>query len=177
MKTKTIPAWIVLGIIALVAGLLLGLTNDLTAPKIAEAAAEAAESTRKSLLSQAEEFEAVKLDKKAKLDNCYRGTKDGETVGYVTQITVKGYGGEIEIMAGFDTEGVCTGISVGGANFSETPGLGANSKNESFTNQFKGQTAPIVLGESVDAITAATITSTAVVNGVNTMADYVATLS
>ncbi len=175
MKVKSIPAWLVLGIIALAAGLLLGMTNDITAPKIAEASAQAAEQARQSLLSTADTFTEIN-DLPDTLDNAFVGTKGDETVGYVAQITVKGYGGEVEIIAGFDTEGVCTGISVGGANFSETSGLGAKAKEPAFTNQFIGQTAPIVLNQSVDAITQATITSTAVVNGVNEMADFVATL-
>lgn len=175
MKQKSLPAWVVLGVIALAAGVLLGFTNNITAPKIAEAAVAAMETTRQELLPEADAFLEQTLTSD-KLDSCYLGTADGEAVGYVTQITVKGYGGEVEIMAGFDLDGVCTGISVGGANFSETPGLGAKAKDAAFTNQFQGQKAPIVLGESVDAITAATITSTAVVNGVNDMAAYVATL-
>ena len=175
MKKKSLPAWIILGIIALAAGLLLGFTNDITAPKIAEASAKAEQTTRQELLPAANQF--VKQDLASdELDSCYLGTVDDKVVGYVTQITVKGYGGEVVVMAGFDLDGVCTGISVGGANFSETPGLGAKSKDSAFTDQFNGQTAPIILGESVDAITAATITSTAVVNGVNEMAAYVAEL-
>ena len=69
--------------------------------------------------------------------------------------------------AGFTKEAALTGISVGGANFSETPGLGAKAKDAAFTDQFKGKTPRLKLikadGEkgdnTVDAITAATRTS------------------
>ena len=62
--------------------------------------------------------------------------------------------------------GTVTGISVGGSGFSETPGLGAKAKDAAFTDQFSGKKTPVKLGDTdgedtVDAITAATISSRA----------------
>jgi len=124
-------------------------------------------------------------------------------VGYVAQATVKGYGGEIEVIMGVDTAGVITGVSVGGPNFSETMGLGAKVRNEDFTSQFIGQKGPITLGGQatatgdettnatskptvvlpdaseaggyVDAVTSATVSSRAVINAVNTIYEFVKT--
>ena len=49
----------------------------------------------------------------------------------------------------------------------QTPGLGQRCAEEAFTSQFVGKTAPFVLGENVDAVASATLTSTAVVDAVN----------
>jgi len=115
------------------------------------------------------------------VDWCYIGEKDGQAVGYVAQITVQGFGGPIEVIAGVDLEMNITGISVGGSNFSETAGLGAKAKDPSFAAQFVGKPAPVKVikaggtpaDNTVDAITAATITSNAVANAVNKIADLV----
>lgn len=75
------------------------------------------------------------------------------------RVTVKGYGGEIEIVVGVDNDGVITGINVGGANFSETAGLGAKTKEPAFTEQFKGLSAPLTLKGNVDSVSGASVSS------------------
>lgn len=179
---KQPPAWLALLVIALAAGLLLGLTNEITADKIKDQADAAAAAARQAVL-QADAFEELNVAEGASVDNCFAGKTGGNIVGYVCQITVKGYGGAIELTVGMDTAGTVTGLSVGGSSFAETAGLGARSKEPEFTDQFKGVVAPLELrkgdasgNNQVDAITAATITSTAVVNGVNAAAEYMSSL-
>jgi len=101
------------------------------------------------------------------VDSLYAGTAGGQVAGHTAQITVQGYGGPIEITIGVDTEGTLTGISVSGADFAETAGLGAKTKEPAFMEQFAGLTGSAAIGENVDAVTAATISSEAVVGGVN----------
>ena len=115
---KKWPAWIVLGLIALIAGCALGLTNEVTAPVIKEQALAAADEARRAVLPDATDFEELAVNNDS-IDYCYKGLANGETKGYTAQVTVKGYGGEIEIVVGVDNDGVITGINVGGANFSE----------------------------------------------------------
>ena len=173
---KGLPAWATLALISLVAGLLLGFTNELTAPTIEEQNRIQAEAARRSVLPQAEEFEEIQLAADSGLDSCYAGKAAGQIVGYVAQVTTRGYGGEIEVITGVDLSGTIAGISVGGANFSETMGLGSKAREPEFTDQFAGITAPVALGDNVDAITSATITSAAVVSAVNIACDYIDTL-
>ena len=123
---KKWPAWIVLGLIALIAGCALGLTNEVTAPVIKEQALAAADEARRAVLPDATDFEELAVNNDS-IDYCSKGLASGETKGYTAQVTVKGYGGEIEIVVGVDNDGVITGINVGGANFSETAGLGAKT--------------------------------------------------
>lgn len=162
-------------IIAAVAGLALGLTNAVTAEPIAANAAVQAAEARQSVFPGAAEFtEAAVIDG---VDEAYAALDaSGAVLGYTVQVTVNGYGGPIEVIVGMGNDGVVTGINVGGANFSETAGLGARTKEAAFTEQFRGVTPPVVLGDDVDAVTAATISSTAVVKAVNTACDYLVTL-
>ena len=108
-------------------------------------------------------------------------TAGEKVVGYVSQITVKGYKGPVEVTVGLDPDLVLTGISVGGSDFAETAGLGAKAKEPAFQSQFAGKKTPVSViktggtpgDNTVDAITAATITSNAVRDAVNTVAKYV----
>lgn len=172
---KQWPAWIVLGLIALVAGAALGFTNGLTAPVIADQALVKADESRRAVIATADEFVPVEVANDA-VDNCYEAKAGGQTVGHTVQVTTRGYGGEIEIIVGIDADGVITGIVVGGANFAETAGLGAKTKEPAFTEQFKGLTPPAVLKGNVDSVTGASISSGAVVGAVNAAVDFVAGL-
>ena len=99
----------------------------------------------------------------------------GETVGVLYSVNVSGYGGTVEILVGFGIEAKeITGVKV--LNQSETPGLGANCTNAWFSERYIGKTAEqdltVVKVETsspaeVQAITAATITSAAITDGVN----------
>ena len=173
---KKLPAWAILTIIAMAAGLLLSVTNSVTLPIIQAGALAEAQATRAGLFPEAEQFEAVELTEDSGLDNCYQALRGGEVAGHVAQITVNGFGGPIEIMLGMDLNGAITGVSVGGADFKETAGLGARTKEPDFTKQFTGAATPVELGTDVDAVTGATISSKAVADGVNAIAEYITSL-
>ena len=183
---KQLPGWAVLLIITLAAGLALGGTYALTEKPIAEQALLSADNARKAALPDADSFEELTLNEGASVDWAYAGLKDGNTVGYVAQKTVNGFGGKVEVIAGIDTTSApdtftIGGISVGGSSFSETAGLGARSKEPAFTDQFAGKVYPVsyikaggtATDSTVDALTSATITTTAVVNGVNDIVKYI----
>ena len=98
----------------------------------------------------------------------------GACLGYVLNLTNKeGYGGNIRFSMGVTTDGTVTGLSI--LETGETPGLGlqaesvlvpqfAGRKADSF-NYVKGGGASAE--NEVDAISSATITTRAFVNGVN----------
>ena len=52
-------------------------------------------------------------------------------------------------------------------SLSETPGLGSRVQEAAYLDQYKGQSGTLTLGEDVDAIAGATVSSRAVLNGVN----------
>ncbi len=179
-RIKQLPGYLALVVITLVAALALGATYTLTEGRIHEQSVLAAQKARVQVMPEAEAFREVPFGNEA-IDEVFEALKGEEVVGYVLKTTVNGYGGEIEIVAGFAPDGTITGISVGGANFKETPGLGAKSKDKAFTDCFIGKTAPVSVvkagktaGENdVDAIASATVTSNAVADGVNIMAGYI----
>ena len=101
---------------------------------------------------------------------------DGES--YAVKVLPSGFDGTITMMVGI-SEGKVTGISV--ISHTETPGLGAvaaaqNAKGDAFRSQFVGQEGTLAVGEQIDAMSGATITSNAVVAGVNAALSYVANL-
>ncbi len=101
--------------------------------------------------------------------------KAGQTVGVIYNVSTTGYSGEIDALIAFDkASGKITGIKI--MRQTETPGLGANATNPKFTGQFIGKAASKELAvtkgtayaaNEIQAITASTITSRAVVKGVN----------
>lgn len=178
MKEK-FPAWAKLTLITLIAGLLLGCTYMLTKDLIFEQTQLAAEASRKSVFENADSFNEIEVTDE-KIDNCFEAVSNDAIIGYVSTVTVKGYGGNIEVTVGIDTNGVITGVSVGGPDFAETAGLGAKTKDASFTSQFKGMILPVKVkkdGGTVDAVTGATISSRAVANAIETALTYMQSIA
>ena len=114
----------------------------------------------------------------AKVDSLtvFPARKDKQLVGIAVETnTMKGFGGEIKIMVGFDTEGIVKNFSV--LKHSETPGLGAKMQkwfsdtqkpNQSVINRkwHKEMKVKKDKGE-IDAITGSTITSRAFIGALN----------
>ncbi|HPF53708.1 MAG TPA: RnfABCDGE type electron transport complex subunit G [Eubacteriales bacterium] len=154
--------------IAIIAGLALGVVNAITKEPIAEQTRLAADEARRSVLPLAAEFTQIEGS------DIYEGKDSSNNiVGYTLAGITNGYGGEIEVTVGIDLEGIITGVSVGGANFSETAGLGAKTKTDpTFRQQFIGLSGTIALkkdGGQIDAVTSATISSRAVTNEVEAL--------
>ena len=80
-----------------------------------------------------------------------------------------GYGGEIVLMVGFKAD-MRTVVAYRNLTSAETPGLGSKLASPEFSGQFSGKDVSLLRlrkdGGSVDAITAATITSRAVCKAV-----------
>lgn len=173
---KKIPAWLLLCIISVIAGLALGFTNALTEDVIAANDAAASELARKTVMSEADEFVELQLAEGSELGYCYEAKKGGKTIGYVAMASANGYGGVIEVTVGVDMNGIITDISCGGSDFSETAGLGAKVKDAAFTDQFAGKEAPVALTKNngeIDSVTAASRSSNAVCTAVNEVCEYV----
>ena len=186
MSKKYMRDMVPLVVICLVSALLLASFNLLTKDPIQQNSQRAAEETRTRMLPIASSFEAMEVSEGSNMDSVYQGLDaSGEPVGYVIQTTVNGYGGEVVVTLGMDMDGVITGVDVGGENFSETPGLGALAKEPAFTQQYIGKKVPLTLvkgnepkGENtIDAISGATRTSSAVNGGINLAGKYISDLS
>ena len=104
-------------------------------------------------------------------DTSIQAVYKGET-GFVIQTSAYGYAGNIVMMVGVSNEGTVTGLVV--RDLSETYGLGANALTDTvFLSQYLETAGDAEVGNNVDAITGATVTSKAVTRAVNTAVGYV----
>lgn len=94
---------------------------------------------------------------------------NGDFYGYCVEAAGKGFGGDIGLMVGYNQNCEILGARV--VSHSETPGLGAKVNDDSFLGQYKGKTGTVTLGEDVDAIVGATVSSKAVTAGINLATD------
>jgi|LSQX01.1.fsa_nt_gb electron transport complex protein RnfG len=182
---KVVRLGLILFAITAVCSAALAFANAATHTIIEKRNEEANIVARQAVLSEADRFEKIEnLEAIASEVNpnepeaiveAYAGYKGDEIVGYTVKTNPKGYAGGIEMLTGFKlSDKSIEGITI--INQSETPGLGAKAAESNFQDQFKGKdgSQPIKVIKSgaavdnqVDAITGATITSNAVVNGVN----------
>lgn len=164
---KKLAGWLALTVIALVAAVALATTNLMTEKPIAEQNLGENQQALKAMFPEADEFAELSPGESSGVDFVYEVKQGSQTIGYAIKETVQGYGGSIEVLTGMENGGTLRGISVGGPDFKETEGLGARAKEPEFTDQFAGKTPPLKLGENIDGISGATVTSRAVVDGVN----------
>ena len=88
--------------------------------------------------------------------------KDGKLLAVAMEAGGKGYGGDVNVLVGFDVaKDAILGISI--TTHKETPGLGSRVEDPSFTKQFRGlpldKTALKRDGGDIDAVSGATFSS------------------
>ncbi|GFI23173.1 electron transport complex subunit RnfG [Lachnospiraceae bacterium] len=178
---------LILFAITLAAGLLLGFVYNITKEPIAQQKAKAKAEACKNVFAVAETFEPLMSEEEGPTAY-FMAEKDsnvdinevmqaldssGQLIGYVITVTDhEGYGGDIQFSMGVTLDGMLNGISL--LSISETAGLGmkagdilvpqfSDKKVECFTYTKSGSTSD----SEIDVISGATITTNAIVNGVN----------
>ena len=103
----------------------------------------------------------------------------GAEIGYIVKAQAAGYGGNVVVVIGVDSDLKVTGISFP-ETLPETAGLGQRALEPAFYEQFAGKGTSLIVkkgggaGENeIDAISGATMTSTAVVNSTNAATEFV----
>ena len=151
---------LVLTVICLVAAALLSAVNGKTAVVIEENARIKADQTRKEVLPGSTAFTEVPCDLAAlDITGAY---KDDSGLGYVITSAHKGYGGQVTVTVGISPEGKIVGMNVDVP--AETTGVGSKAGAEAYVSCFIGLSGN---SSSVDTITGATYSSTAVKAGVD----------
>jgi len=89
----------------------------------------------------------------------------GTLLGYCVEVKSAGFGGDIELMVGYLADGSILGVDV--VSHSETPGLGSKSAEPAYLEKYVGKTGTLIANEDVDMIAGASVTSKAVLAGVN----------
>ncbi len=180
---------LILFLITLISGAALGLVYEVTKEPIAQQEQKAKNEAYQNVFEAAEDFteltdEAYSPDTltafvkengfDASIDGVAQALSgDGSVLGYVITVTDhEGYGGDIQFTMGVADDGTLNGISL--LSISETAGLGMRA-GEVLVPQFAGKQAEkfsytktgAASDDQIDAISGATITTNAVVNGVN----------
>ncbi|MEG1254554.1 RnfABCDGE type electron transport complex subunit G [Clostridium sp.] len=159
-------------VITAIAGLILAFAYDITRAPI-EAKAKEDQAAALKVVLAADEFEDLNVEGVENILAIFEAKTGGETTGHVFNVIAKGgYGGDIELMVGINTDGTLSGMTV--LKQSETPGLGTKATEPGFTDQFNGMSSEkeLSVGSDIQAVTGATITSKAVTSGINTAINY-----
>ena len=164
-------------IVTVVAAILLGFVHDVTLKAI----------TAQQALSEAEAITSIFEDRNitsreisvkegSPIRRAQEVTSDSGLIGYVFYTSTIGYGGVMNLMIGIDSSGVIRGVKV--LQHSETPGLGTLATIPEYTDQFIGKSGGLVITRAspgdneIQAVTGATITSSAIVTSVNEALSY-----
>lgn len=189
-----VKAVVVIFVITLVMGAALGAVYDITKKPISDAALKAKEEAYKEIYPDAASIVSIEEQSESITNKFLNDTlhaagykdntidefnlvtdKDGRLIGTIVVVTNKnGYGGDIQLAVGISlAENKITGISF--LTLNETVGLGMKANEAEFKEQFKdapfGEISYTKTGSDsanvIDAISGATITTSAVTDGVN----------
>lgn len=177
---------VVLTATAIVTGGLLAFVNDVTKEPIAEVNKQATTDGIVKVMGGNPNIKTdadtitIKIGKDDKTFVVYNVTDDkGNALGNAVESSTMGFGGDLKVLTGFDTEGNILGYTILG--HAETPGLGAKAtdwfqkggkgdiigKNPAKNNLMVSKDEKDGKKGEVDAITASTITSRAFLKAVN----------
>lgn len=161
---------LILLVITSVAGLILGGVNSMTADIIEERALEESMEAIEAFFPESDgaglvdDADVLAYDL---VDEVYEVRQGDNVIGYTIKTIPNGYDGPIELLTGINMDGEVTGIEI--LSQTETPGLGDRITTDDFKDQFIGQSSESEVG--VDVLSGATVSSNAVVNGVNAATD------
>lgn len=149
-------------IISTVTALLLSCVNALTENKIAENAQKEKNEAIAAIFpdATASELYGEPIEGVTEL---YMVFADDAALGYAAQVAPLGFGGEMTVMVGVTTDGDVAGVKL--ISHSETPGLGNRVGEADYLSQYIGKD-PRSLAEGIDVITGSTISSKAILAGV-----------
>ena len=172
-KNNLIFPSILLAIISGILALGIFLVNDITKGIIADSESTKLNSYYENIFPDSE-FQVIydntkDSDKDSMIISVAEAKKNGQVIGYLYLVASNGYSGEVVSLIGIDKE-TSKVIRVIVTKQTETPGLGTKATEPGFLDQFTGKESSTVLKakDNINAITGATITSSAVVKAVNT---------
>ncbi|MDR3255903.1 MAG: RnfABCDGE type electron transport complex subunit G [Synergistaceae bacterium] len=177
---KIIKLGVVLFTVTAITGLVLGVVNEITAEPIRLTQERLRNEALAGALPEAEKFETVELEGSADpiIKDVQAGYSGGSAAGYCVTVAPSGFAGPIEIVVGITPSGSVRAIRI--LSQSETPGLGAEASLPRFSGQYDNKASdelvvvktPPSAGNEIQAISGATITSSAVTLGVNKALEY-----
>ncbi|MBI5043784.1 MAG: RnfABCDGE type electron transport complex subunit G [Nitrospirae bacterium] len=158
---------VILLIICVIAAGALAQVYSITKVIIDKNEAEAEKKKRQDVLPAAARFEEKDIQGKKYIIGY---NAEDKQVGGIFKAAPRGYSGPIRITVGVAPDNSVSAVVITKLDQTETPGLGTNITKPKFLNQFKGKKGNELKlkkdSGAIDAITAATISSRAVANGV-----------
>lgn len=165
---EAIKLVLTLGLVTAISGGVLGLFYNYTMPIVeARQMTEMIEKGFKGVLPEAHTFSPVENGQGGKpegVTEIYEGLDEGgKRIGIAFEAVGRGFEGSITMAIGVDPD-TQTVVGVKILSHTETPGMGDRIEEDSFINQFQQKSLgdPFIVGNDIDGITAATISSTAV---------------
>ena len=148
---KILQVTLFLALVSALSGALLSAVNGLTSPIIEERKIE-------SIFPSASEFQEVSFeDASGVVVNAY----EAKGSGYAFNVSVQGYANPITFIVAFDLNGKIVGFNVTAVN--DTPGLGTRVAEDDFRNSILNK----MMNDSIDVISGATVSSGAIVKGID----------
>lgn len=152
-------------LISAVVAAMLAFVYSITDPIIKENEYRKKEAAITEFFPNKTSFEAIATDIED-VDELYVVYNDTEKLGYCASVSPSGFGGAVKMMVGVGFGKTIVGVSV--IEHAETAGVGTNALSGEYLSRYIGEHGDkIILGETVDAYASATITSTAVNDGIN----------
>ncbi len=169
-----------LAVICTVAALILALVNSVTAPVIEANRAKALQEALSQLVGDAPvgERQSVPEEESEVVQGYY--PVDGGSEGYILELVGGGYGGDMQILAGFRPDGEVFAAKL--MQNTETPGLGKEAERPSYMEKFVGHGGdnPVPTGasqlepEEADSVSGATLTFIGIARALETGSEFVA---
>ena len=166
-------ALILLVICAFVAVLLAGV-HLLTRDRIAAAKQAATDAAIAALFADAETELVTLPTAVADVTAVYAVTQNESAAGYAVAVAPQGYKDAVSMLVGITPDGCVCGVQV--VSHSETSGIGTRVLAADYLARYTGLSGALTLGNEVDGVTGATVTSRAVLVGVNAALAAVRTL-
>ena len=156
---KTLKLALFLAIVAGLSGAALSYVNGVTAPIIQEQKVAKDKSGLEAIYAGAEfiPVEDTDTSEYPSIQAIY----EAKGKGYIYKCSVTGYGGPVEYLVALDNDGTYKGF-VATEYSNETKGFGSKIGEDEFKNGIVGKN----IGDSIDTISGATISSSAVVDGI-----------
>lgn len=156
---KILKLALFLAIVAGLSGAALSFVYDMTDPIIQEQKIASEKENLVKIYASAE-FEAIEDTDTSKYPSI-QGIYEAKGSGYVYKCSVTGYGGPVVYLVALDNDGTYKGFEVIDCS-QETKGFGSKIADQPFKDGVVGKN----IGDPIDTISGATLTSTPVVAGI-----------
>lgn len=156
-----------LALICAVAAVALALVNSVTAPRIEQIKRENLAKALSVVVPEGKPGDEQPVNEGG-VRSYYPVEKGGDLIGYVVRLVGTGYGGDMNILAGYDLDGTILAAVL--MENEETPGLGKEAENVEYMQKYIGtgaeKSVPVskkdLPPEEAEAISGATVTFTGI---------------